>query len=80
MKQINNVVDFGDLCSFAEEKGIAGYNEANDILYEYAYPYPESSTREVELSQMKYVTNDKARDILTKFMEENNTKYITVME
>ncbi len=78
MKNIKNVVDFADLCIFAEEKKIAFYNKAHDILEKDAYPYPESNFREIYLSEMKYMEDSLAKEILQKFMEENKVKYITV--
>ncbi len=81
MRNVENVVDFADLCIFAEEKGIAFYNAAHDILFEDAYPPPESNMREVYLSELKNypdLFDAKAKDILVGFMEEKNVKFITV--
>lgn len=78
LKTIENVVDFADLCVFAEQEKIAYYNQAHDILFKEAYPWPESQVREVYLSEMKYLNNEMAKEILTKFMEKNSIKFITV--
>jgi hypothetical protein len=78
MKTVENVVEYAELCSYAEKIGLACYNSANDLLYKLAYPYPESPQREVELSEMKYYEGN-ASEILSRFMTDNNVNYITVI-
>lgn len=78
LKKIENVVDYADLCIFAEQEKITFYNNAVDLLYKDAYPYPESSTREVYLSELKYIQNEMVKEILSKFMTKNSVTYITV--
>lgn len=80
MKNIKNVVDFADLCIFAEQHCGVFYNKAHDVLYKEAYPYPESPSREIYLSEMSYVRDEDAKRILTEFMKANNVKYITVFK
>lgn len=80
MRKIENVVDFADLCIYAEQQGIAFYNEAHRVLEKDAYPWPESPTREVYLSEMKYLAPGKSRDILTSYMEKHGAQFITVMK
>jgi hypothetical protein len=78
MYDVKNVVDFADLCMFAESEKIAFYNEAHDLLYKEAYPSPESNFREVYLSEMKYLEDGKVKEILEKFMKKEKVTYITV--
>ncbi len=78
MYSIDNVVDFADLCSFAEEENLAFYNQAHDILYKEAYPSPESNFREIYLSEMKYLPDGLAKEILEKFMNKEKVTYITI--
>lgn len=78
MRSIDNVVDFADLCIFAEQEKLAFYNEAHDALVKDAYPWPESPMREVYLSELEYARNPLAREILTKYMTANKVDYITV--
>lgn len=80
MKTINNVVDFSDLCIFAEKQNIAFYNAAHDALIKDAYPYPEDNSREIYLSEMEYARNELAGKILTEYMKSKDVKYITVMK
>lgn len=80
MKNLKNVVDFADLCIFAEQENIAFYNKAHDILYKDAYPSPESNFREVYFSETKYIEDVLAKDILQKFMDKEKVKYITVVK
>lgn len=80
---IENAVDFSELCSFAAAECGVGYNAAHDVLYKDAYPYPESDTREVYLSELKnyaQLFKPGVVEILTKFMEMNNTNFITVLK
>lgn len=80
---LENVVDFSELCSFAATECGVGYNQAHDILDKDAYPSPESDTREVYLSELKnyaQLFKPGAVEILTKFMEMNNTNFITVLK
>lgn len=80
MRNVHNVVDFSELCIFAQDKGIAYYNEAHDVLLADAYPYPEDSLREVYLKELQYAKTPKAADILRAFMESKGVTYITVMK
>jgi hypothetical protein len=78
MKNIENVVDFADICIFAESSGLAFYNAAIDILRKHAYPWPESPLREVYKSEIKYIEDPVAKEILTKYFESIGVDYITV--
>lgn len=83
MRTMENVVDFADLCRFAEEEGIAFYNAAHDILYKSAYPAPESDSCEVYLSEIQdypQLYDPKAAEILSKFMESEKVIFISVMK
>lgn len=81
MRTIENVVDFSELCLFAEQAGLAGYNEANDLLYKDAHPTPEGHNREVSLYELANYADSyeaRAREILMKYMEMYDVTYITV--
>lgn len=78
MRSVENVVDFSELCSFAETSNLASYNEAHDLLFKEAYPYPEEAFRVIDLPELKYMQDGKAKDILKAYMEDENVVYITV--
>ena len=80
MKNIQNVVDFADLCMFAEQEKIAHYNAAHSILDKKFYPSSDMGpTIELYKSEVDQYTDDaQAIEILTKFMESKNVKFINI--
>ena len=80
MRNIENVVDFADICMFAEQIGIAHYNAAHSILDKKFYPSSDMGpTIELYKSEVAQYTNDqKAVDILTKFMESKQVEFINI--
>lgn len=80
MRNIENVVDFADICMFAEQIGIAHYNAAHSILDKQFYPSSDMGpTIELYKSEVDQYTNDpKAIDILTRFMESKNVNFINI--
>lgn len=77
MKNIQNVVDFADLCVFAEQEKIAFYNAAHDILDKDFYPH--DGMRELYKSEVDQYTEDaRAVEILTRFMESKNVDFINI--
>ena len=77
MRNIQNVVDFADICMFAEQEKIAFYNAAHAILDKEFYPHDgmfELYKRDVD----QYTDDPKAIDILTRFMESKNVPFITI--
>ena len=77
MKNIQNVVDFADLCVFAEQEKIAFYNAAHDILGKEFYPF--DGMRELYKQEVDQYTEDvKAVEILTRFMESKNVDFINI--
>lgn len=80
MRNIENVVDFADLCIFAEEIGVAHYNAAHSILDKNFYPSSDMGpTIELYKNEVhQYTDNAKAIDILTKFMESKGVEFINI--
>lgn len=77
MRNIQNVVDFADLCMFAEMEKIAFYNAAHDILDKEFYP--RDGMFELYKSDVDQYTEDvKAVEILTRFMESKNVEFINI--
>ena len=80
MRNIENVVDFADICIFAQQEKIAHYNAAHEILDKDFYPSSDMGpTIELYKSEVDQYTEDpKAIEILTKFMESKNVKFINI--
>lgn len=79
MKNIQNVVDFADLCVFAQQENIAHYNAAHDILDKDFYPSFDMGMIELYKSEVDQYTEDaRAIEILTKFMESKNVEFINI--
>lgn len=80
MRNIQNVVDFADICMFAEQAGIANYNQAHSILDKDFYPSSDMGpTIELYKSEVCQYTDDaKAIDILTKFMQSKYVDFINI--
>jgi hypothetical protein len=80
MRNIENVVDFADICMFAEQIGIAHYNAAHSILDKDFYPSSDMGpTIELYKSEVgQYTNNQQAVDILTKFMESKQVEFINI--
>lgn len=80
MRNIENVVDFADICMFAEKIGVAHYNAAHDILDKDFYPASDMGpTFELHKCEVEQYTEDsRAIEILTKFMESKNVKFINI--
>ena len=80
MRNIENVVDFADLCIFAQEIGVAHYNAAHSILDKDFYPSSDMGPSiELYKSEVEQYTEDpQAIEILTKFMESKNVKFINI--
>lgn len=77
MRNIQNVVDFADLCVFAEQEKIAFYNAAHDILDKEFYP--RDGTFELYKEEVDQYTEDaRAVEILTRFMESKNVEFINI--
>jgi hypothetical protein len=77
MRNIQNVVDFADICVFAEFEGIAHYNAAHDILDREFYPH--DGMRELYKEEVdQYTEDDRAVKILTRFMESKNVDFINI--
>ena len=77
MKNIQNVVDFADLCMFAETEKIAFYNAAHDILDKEFYPH--DGMHELYKQEVDQYTEDvRAVEILTRFMESKNVDFINI--
>lgn len=78
MRNPKNVVDFADLCIFAEQIGVAHYNAAHSILDKNFYP-DGYGTFEVYKSDVdQYTDNALAVEILTKFMESKGVEFINI--
>jgi hypothetical protein len=78
MRNIKNVVDFADLCVFAEQENIAGYNPAHDILNEF---YPHDGTFELHKIEVDQYTDDpQAIEILTRFIESKKVEFINITQ
>lgn len=76
-----NLVEFSELCIFAEAECGVDYNTAHDVLSKDAYPGPEFDQLGLYLSEFKKypeMFNPEAVRILCKFMETNGVKSITV--
>ena len=80
MRNIENVVDFADICMFAEREKIAYYNAAHSILDKDFYPSSDMGpTFELYKSEVAQYTDDaQAIEILTKFMESKNVEFINI--
>ena len=79
MRNIKNVVDFADICMFAEQEKIAHYNAAHDILDKDFYPSFDMGMIELHKSEVDQYTEDlRAIEILTKFMESKNVEFINI--
>jgi hypothetical protein len=79
MRNIQNVVDFSELCVFAEQIGVAHYNAAHDILDKNFYP-DGYGTFEVYKSDVDQYTDDnKAIEIMVKFMESKGVEFINIV-
>jgi hypothetical protein len=80
MRNIENVVDFADICMFAEQEKIAHYNAAHSILDKDFYPSSDMGpTFELYKSEVSQYTDDaQAIEILTKFMESKNVTFINI--
>lgn len=79
MRNIQNVVDFSDLCVFAEQIGVAHYNGAHSILDKNFYP-DGYGTFEVHITDVDQYTDDaKAIEIMTKFMESKGVEFINIV-
>ena len=77
MRNIQNVVDFADICMFAESQGIAFYNAAHSILDKKFYPY-EGMFELYKSDVNQYTDDEKAIKILTEFMESKNVEFINI--
>ena len=76
MRNIKNVVDFADICVFAEKEKIAFYNAAHDILGKF---YPHDGMFELHKSEVDQYTDDpQAIEILTRFMESEKVELINI--
>lgn len=54
---------------------LASYNEAHDLLFKEAYPYPEEAFWVIDLPELKYKQDGKAKDILKAYMEDKNVAF-----
>lgn len=78
MKNIQNVVDFADICMFAEQQKIAHYNAAHDILDKDFYPDMDPIYKLHKCEVEQYTEDPQAIEILTKFMESKNVEFINI--
>lgn len=77
MRNIQNVVDFSDLCMYAEAQKIAFYNGAHDILRKF-WP-DQGSTFEMHFGEAEQYTDDaKAIQILDGYMVSKGVKFINI--
>lgn len=77
MRTVKNVVDFADICMFAEQQKLAFYNAAHDILLDF-YPYDGMPFELYKEEVDQYTEDAKAIEILTKFMESENVEMINI--
>ena len=78
MRNISNVVEFSDICVFAEQEKLAYYNAAIDVLKDF-YPSPEENMFELYLGEVdQYTDNALAIEIMTKFISSKGVKYINI--
>lgn len=78
MRDLKNVVDFAELCLFAEKAGIAHYNMAHEILDKDFYPDTYGTFQVDKLDVDQYTDDTRAIDILTKFMEAKGVEYVHI--
>lgn len=77
MKNIKNVVDFGEILGYAEEHLGIFWNAAHSILADDFYP--RDGMWELHRGEVDQYTSDpQAVDIMTKFMDHQRVKYINL--
>jgi hypothetical protein len=80
MKDITNVIDFGDLLSYAERNGIP-WNKAHKILVDdYVIPMYEEKVRCWYIGELdQYDLSDESKKILIGFMEQNGVDHVNII-
>jgi ABC-type sugar transport system substrate-binding protein len=77
MRSIENVVDFSDLCIYAESNKIAFYNAAHDILRQF-WP-DQGSTFVLYLGETEQYTDDaKAIQIIEGYIKSKGVDFINI--
>lgn len=78
MRNLENVVDFADICMFAESEKMAFYNAAVELLQREFYPDAGSPLQLYRCEVDQYTDDPKAIEILQGFMDHNQVEFINI--